>query len=164
MFKTSNNSASLDPGLTVPYFTLTNITFGVVGAILGTFPSVYDKTVGRMSKRRKAEQIFSKLLKDPLTDRKLIKEFLEGIDIKEQMEISKLEAMGGLMFESPTKSVTEWIMPYDTNGKVLGWHIPTKEISDLFRANSDRNRNRVAFGFIFLGYFVQILGLALVMT
>lgn len=146
--------------MTIPYFTLTNITFGVIGAIFGTFPSVYDKTVGRKSKRRKAERIFSKLLKEPLTDTRLIEEFLEGIDNKEQEEISKLEAMGGLMFESPTNSLTEWIMAYDSKGRILG-HISTKEISDLFRANSDRNRNRVAFGFIALGYSVQILGLLL---
>jgi ribosomal protein L13 len=146
--------------LTVPYFTLTNITFGVVGAIFGTFPSVYDRTVGRMSKRRKAEAIFSKLLKEPLTDRRLIKEFLEGIDNKEQKEISKLEAMGGLMFDSPTKSITEWIMAYDANGKILG-RLDTKEVSNLFRSNSDRNRNRVAFGFIAMGYSVQIFGLLL---
>ena len=64
------------------------------------------------------------------------------------------------MFESPSKSITEWIMAYDIDGKVLG-HIVTKEISDLFRARSDRNRNRVAFGFIALGYSFQILGLTL---
>jgi hypothetical protein len=146
--------------LTVPYFTITNITFGVIGAIFGTFPSVYDRTVGATSKRRKAQQMFSKLLKEPLTDRKSIDDFLKGIDNDQYQKVSKLEAMGGIMFESPSKSITEWIMAYDVDGKVLG-HIVTKEISDLFRARSDRNRNRVAFGFIALGYSFQILGLTL---
>jgi hypothetical protein len=148
--------------MTIPYFTITNITFGVIGAIFGTFPSVYGRTLGGMSKRRKAERIFSKLLEEPLTDRRLIKEFLEGIDNKEHQELSKLEAMGGLMFEKTT-ALTEWIMAYDTNGKIIG-RLDTKEVSNLFRSNSDRNRNRVAFGFIALGYSVQIAGLTLGMT
>ncbi len=63
------------------------------------------------------------------------------------------------MFEKTT-ALTEWITVYDAQGKVLG-HVSTKGVSDFFRTNSDRSRNRSAFGFIALGYSVQILGLVL---
>lgn len=149
--------------LTIPYFTITNITFGVIGAVFGTFPYVYARTLGRFSWLRKAEQIFSRLLKqEELTDLPSIHEFLKRIGVKEHQGVVKLHAMTGIMFNKEN-TLTAWIQAFDANGTIIG-NLDTKEASNIFRGNSDRNRNRVAFGFIALGYLVQILGLALGMT
>lgn len=150
--------------LTVPYFTITNIILGIIGAVFGTFPYVYARTLGRLSLLRKAEQIFHlKLLKqEELTDLPSIHEFLKSIGIKEHQGVVKLHAQTGVMFNK-NNTLTEWIMAYDAEGKIIG-NLDTKEASELFRTNSDRSRNRVAFGFIALGYSFQILGLALGVT
>lgn len=148
--------------MTFPYFTLANIILGLFGAIFGTFPWFYVRTLGRIGRFRKVERqllAFSALGKDgQLTDRSLILELL-GEDNTKREEVARLEVQGGLMFET-TKGLTQWIMGYDSNGKNLG-HIDIQEQWNNLRSNSDRFRNRIAFAFIFLGYFVQILGLGL---
>jgi hypothetical protein len=77
----------------LPYFTLTNIVFGVIGAVFGTFPAMHARTIGRISRLRKTEQRFSKLRKEgQLTDLRSIHELLKGIGIKEYQGVAKLEA------------------------------------------------------------------------
>jgi hypothetical protein len=112
-----------------------------------------------MNRLRKAERKFSLLKQGELTDLPSIQEFLKGIGAKEPQGIVKLVTMSGVMFNKEN-TLTAWIMAYDASGKILG-NLDTKEASETFRDNSDRNRNRVAFWFNSMCYYFNIYVLVL---
>ena len=78
-------------------------------------------------------------------------------------EIVKMSLETGVMFgqKGKTRTVNSWITSLDSNGKSNEQIIDTDAVSKHFQDESDKQRNRTAFGFIAIGYSIQIVGLLL---
>jgi len=154
--------------LVFPYFTITNIGLGIIGAILGTFPEAYEATLGQWNPLLKPARIFDAFSKkNELTDRESIGVFLKSIGLSESQasQVTRVKLEGGVMFMSEERSSTSWLTLYGENTGVVGdkivGRIDAGDVSRGLGGSIDKTRNRLAFGFIFLGYVVQVIGLAI---
>jgi hypothetical protein len=138
--------------------TLTDILLGLTGAVLGSFPSTFEKSIGRLGTDAQTRRLWGRLTNaGELTDNKDVQRLISGLGI-EDPQVFRLKVETGMNFAQP-RTLTRWVSQWDSGDKVLPNILDMDAVDTEIEHDETSRRNRWAFGMIAIAYAIQVLAL-----